>query len=335
MQTLIINHVQVRELLPMGECMDVMAEMLAAVARGEAILPLRPTMWLPDKRGLLAMMPTYLGNLGALGLKVITVFPGNHGTPFDSHQGAVLLFEAEHGQLLAMMDATSITSIRTAAVSGVATRALARQDAGDLAIIGSGTQARTHLEAMRLARRLLRVRVWSRQADNARAFAERESRKYGIHVEVMPDARSAVEGADLICTTTSAVEPVLFGEWLAPGAHINAVGSSVAHTRELATNAIVKSEMFVDRRESAVNEAGDFLFPKKEGAIDESHIRGELGDILIGKLNGRTSPDEITLFKSLGLAVEDLASAQHIYVKAMKQGHGTLIEFGGGRDEGT
>lgn len=333
MKTLIINHSEVRELLPMSECIDVMAETLAAVARGEAILPLRPTLWLPDKRGLLAMMPTFLGNIGALGLKVISVFPGNHGTPFDSHQGAVLLFETEHGQLLAIVDATSITSIRTAAVSGVATRALARQGAGDLAILGSGTQAQAHLQAMHLARALRRVRVWSRHGENAGAFAERESTRLGIQVEVMPTAKSAVEGADLICTTTSAVEPVLDGEWLAPGVHINAVGSSVAHTRELMTNAILKSKMFVDRRESTVNEAGDFLFPKKEGAIDESHIQGELGDILIGKSKGRTSPDEVTLFKSLGLAVEDLASARHIYAKAMAHERGTLIEFGGGRDE--
>src|SRR5438552_3496005 len=175
MQVLLVNQQEVAQLLPMAACMDVMEKALAALARGEAILPLRPVMPLPDQRGALAMMPAYLRGLDAMAVKVISVFPGNLGTPFDSHQGAVLLFEARHGQLLAILDATEITAIRTAAVSGVATRLLARHDAGALAILGSGVQARTHLEAMRIARPLRRVRVWSRDAVHARDFARREA----------------------------------------------------------------------------------------------------------------------------------------------------------------
>ncbi|HZQ06903.1 MAG TPA: ornithine cyclodeaminase family protein [Anaerolineae bacterium] len=333
MQVLIINQTQVATLLPMNECIAVMEDTFAALARGQAILPLRPIMWLPEKVGALGMMPSYLANIQRLGVKVITVMPGNHGTPYDSHQGVVLLFEEKHGQLLAIIDATSITAIRTAAVSGIATQLLARQDADDLAILGSGTQARTHLDAMLCVRPIRRVRVWSRHEENARAFAERESKRHNIPIKVMPTAQTAVQDADLICTTTSAIEPILFGEWIAPGAHINAVGSSVAHARELDTNAMLKSKLFVDRRESTVNEAGDFLFPKKEGALGADHIRGELGELLIGQIHGRTSPDEITLFKSLGLAIEDLAAAQHIYTKALEKGIGLSVELGGGRDE--
>src|SRR5690606_37913050 len=190
----------------MDECMDVMAQALATLARGEAILPLRPVLWLPDKRGALGMMPSYLGDVQAMGLKVVSVFPGNHGTEYDSHQGAVLLFETEHGQLLAMIDATEITAVRTAAVSGVATRLLAREDAETLAILGSGTQAKTHLEAMLLVRSIKRIRVWSRNAENAARFAEWAARRRGVTVAVAGSVREAVAEADVICTTTAAPE---------------------------------------------------------------------------------------------------------------------------------
>ena len=273
MKILIVNQSEVRLLLPMAECIEVMAEALKTLARGQAILPLRPVMWLPEKVGALGMMPAYMGDLQMMGLKIVSVFPGNHGTEYDSHMGAVMLFEAKHGQPLAIMDATEITAIRTAAVSGVATRLLAREPAGDLAILGSGTQARTHLEAMLLSRKIRRVRLWTRNPENGRRFAERESGRHRIQVEFMPTVQAAVQGADLICTTTSSPEPVLPGRYLSPGVHINAVGSSVPFARELDTDAVVKSRLFVDRRESTVNEAGDFLIPKKEGAIETVTFR--------------------------------------------------------------
>lgn len=331
MQVLIINQSEVPQLLPMDECIDVMEKALKALAEGDAILPLRPVMWLPEKVGALGMMPSYLGVIQSFGLKVVSVFPGNHGTEYDSHQGAVLLFEAKNGRLLALMDSSSITAIRTAAVSGVATKLLARADAHDLAILGSGVQAQTHLEAMLRVRPVKRVRLWTRNAEHARAFAEREGQRHNITIEVMPSVETAVTGADLICTVTAAPEPILKGDWLAPGTHINAVGSSVPFTRELDTAAVVKSRMFVDRRESTINEAGDFLFPKKEGAITDDHIQGELGEMLLGKIQGRQSDDEITLFKSLGLAIEDLAAAYHVYRRATKHNLGLSVELGGSR----
>lgn len=333
MKVLIINQAEVRQLLPMDECIEVMAEALKALGRGEAILPLRPVMWLPERVGAMGLMPSYLANIQAMGLKVISIFLGNHGTEFDSHMGAVLLFEAQHGQLLSLMDASEITAIRTAAVSGLATRLLAREDANRLAILGSGVQARTHLAAMLHARDIQHVSVWSRDYDHAERFAERAARRHGIAVEAMSTAQGAVENADIICTTTSSPTPVLMGEWVAAGAHINAVGSSVPSTRELDTAAVVKARLFVDRRESTLNEAGDFLMPKREGAVTDDHIQGEIGEILLGTVYGRQTPDEITLFKSLGLAVEDLAAANHIYKKAVAAGIGVAVELGGERHD--
>ena len=333
MKILIVNGSEVQTLLPMDECIDVMADALAALARGEAIVPLRQIMWLPEKIGALGMMPSYIGSMNAVGLKVITVFPGNHETKYDSHQGAVLLFEATHGQLLAIMDATTITAIRTAAVSGAATRLLARTDAGDLAILGSGVQARTHLAAMLHSRPIRKVRVWSRDAEHSQRFAERESKRHGVPISAVATVQDAVKEADIICTTTSAREPILKGEWIRPGTHINAVGSSVAFARELDSTAVKIARLFVDRRESTLNEAGDFLLARKEGIVDDSHIAGEIGELIIGQTDGRRTSDEITLFKSLGLGIEDLAAANHIYRKAIGSNAGSAVELGGERDE--
>jgi len=313
MKVLVVNGSEVRTLLPMDECIDVMSDALAALARSEAMVPLRQIMWLPEKVGALGMMPGYISGIDAVGLKVITVFPGNHGTRYDSHQGAVLLFEATHGQLLAIMDATTITAIRTAAVSGVATRLLAREDAESLAILGSGVQAGTHLAAMLHSRPIQKVRVWSRDAAHAQRFAERESKRHGIAINVMTTVQDAVKECDIICTTTSAREPILKGEWITPGTHINAVGSSVPFTRELDSTAVKIARLFVDRRESALNEAGDFLLARKEGIIEDTHIVGEIGEIMIGEIDGRRTSDEITLFKSVGAALEDLAAGVAIY----------------------
>jgi len=333
MPLLILDHAAVTASLPMRECIEVMAGALRALAQGDAILPLRQVLRLPDGKSAFAVMPAYLGASRAVGAKVITVFPDNHGTPFDSHQGAVLLFETEHGSLVAVMDASSITAIRTAAVSGLATRLLARDDARHLAILGTGVQARTHLEAMCAVRPIARARVWSRNAAAVRAFAERESRRTGVSVEPAGTAREAVAGAEIVCTVTSSREPVVAGEWLAEGAHVNAVGASLPFARELDTAAVARGRLYVDRRESALNEAGDFLIPRREGAVGDEHIVGEIGELLLGRVPGRTSAKEVTIFKSLGLAVEDVAAAAFIYERARHEGLGTSAELGGARAE--
>jgi alanine dehydrogenase len=331
MDTLIIPQSLVPELLPMPECIDLMAEALLALTQGDAVLPLRSMVWMPDKSGLLGLMPAYLGAPRSLGLKVISYLPGNHGTDRDSHQGAVLLFDTATGGLLAMIDASSITAIRTAAASGLATRLLAREDAGDLALLGSGVQASTHLDAMRAVRKLRRVRVCSLSHAKAKAFALHHEKALGIPIEAVATAKEAVLGADLVCTMTPSSEPVLFSEWIAPGAHINAVGACFASARELDTATVVRSRLYVDRRESALAEAGDFLIPKSEGAIGDDHIVGELGDILAGRVPGRRTRDELTLFKSLGIAIEDLAAAHHIEARARATGKGIAVDFGGHR----
>ncbi len=333
MSMVIVNQSQVPELLPMDECIQVMEEVLAGLARGECQLPLRQIMWLPDKRGALALMPSHWNTAGVIGLKAVTFFPGNEGTALDSHQGAVMLYDADRGSLLAVIDATSITAIRTAAVSGVATKLLARDDCRHLAIIGSGVQAGVHLQAMLQCRSIDRVTVCSKTFDRAKRFAESASKRYAIPVKAARSCQEAVEDADIICTTTSACEPVLQGDWLTPGAHINAVGASVKSARELDGDAVRRSRLFVDRRESALSEAGDFLLAKKEGLVDDDHIVGEIGDVLTGQVVGRQSAKDITLFKSVGLAVEDLAAALHIYEKAKETGAGATVDFGGRRLE--
>jgi ornithine cyclodeaminase/alanine dehydrogenase-like protein (mu-crystallin family) len=329
MKVLIVNEPGVHELLPMADCIPLMRDALTSLSKGDVVLPLRSLVRLPDGSGLLGLMPGYLGDPQAFGLKVVSVMPGNHGTPYDSHQGVVMLFGVRHGEPLAILDASAITAIRTAAASAAATQALARADAGDLALIGSGTQARTHLEAMQCARPLRRVRVWSRNRANAEKFAREEGAKRGLAIEVSPDARAAVEGADLVCTTTSARTPVLEGAWLAPGAHVNAAGACFKDTRELDTAAVVRARLFTDCRESCVNEAGDFLLPRAEGAIGDAHLLGEIGEVFLGRIEGRVSPDDITIYESLGVAVEDLASAHAIHRRALATGQGTWLEWGG------
>ena len=326
---LIISQSDVPALLPMVECIEVMAGALRTLARGGAVQPLRPMLRLPEQKGILGMMPAYMDSPEALGVKLITVFNGNHGTKYDSHQGVVLLFEATHGTLVAIIDASSVTAIRTAAVSAVATRLLARPDASDLCILGSGVQAHSHLEAMRLVRSIKRVRVWSRDSAHAQGFVRLASSRHGIEVEPMASARDAAEGADIICTTTSSREPVLRGDWIAAGAHVNVVGSSTAAAREVDSAAVARSRLFVDRRESTLNEAGDFLIPRREGVIGDDHILGEIGELLMGTCLGRQTSDDVTIFKSLGLAVEDVAAAHHIYAKAMDRGIGVSVELGG------
>jgi ornithine cyclodeaminase len=329
MPTRILTAGQVRSLLPMPACIDLMERTLRTLALGGAVLPLRTVLRLPGGRGVFGTMPAWLSEPAALGLKAIAVFPGNQGTGLDSHQGLVLLFDPERGTPLAILDASSITAIRTAAVSGAATRALAREEASHLAILGSGVQARTHLDAMRSVRTLGRVRVWSPSRERLDRFVAWARATHGLAVEAATDARTAVQGADVVCTVSASPTPVLEGAWLAPGAHLNAVGASLPGARELDTWAVARSRLFVDRRESALSEAGDFLLARSEGAIGDDHIVGEIGEVFAGQIAGREDPRQITLFKSLGLAVEDLAAGSYVLRAAEAAGIGTVVDFDG------
>lgn len=331
-QTLIVSHADVERLLPMASCIDVMADALAATTRGDALLPLRQVLRVGGGRSAFAVMPAVLGGHdgpAAIGAKIITVFPGNDVTPYESHIGVVLYFDDVHGRLLAIIDASSVTAIRTAAVSGLATRLLSNADATRLSILGAGVQAMTHLDAMMAVRPITDVRIWSRGTARCASFARWAHTRFGLTVQICASAEQAVRDAQILCTVTASREPVVQGAWLSPGVHINAVGASVSTARELDTQAVVQSRLFVDRRESALNEAGDFLIPRQEGAIDDAHMLGELGDLVLDPSRGRLGAGDRTLFKSLGLAVEDVAAARFIYDRARAEQSGTWIALGG------
>ena len=315
MEPLFVTKEKIASLLPMNECIDVMEKMFRSLAAGECLQPLRNIMLLPDRSGVLGMMPGHAAKLGVMGIKVITVFHANSEAGLPSHQGVVMLFDAKNGQPLMLFDALEITAIRTAAASAVATKLLSRKNASTLAIIGSGEQAKRHIEAILLVRNIKQINIWSRNEKHAKDLAEQTFSKYNIRVQVTETAKEAVTNADVICTVTSSREPVLPGEWIAAGTHINAVGSSVAAARELDTAAIIKSKLFADRYESLFNEAGDFLIPKKEGVVTDDHVKAEIGEVLSGTKKGRENDKEITVFKSLGIASEDIFSAYHIYEK--------------------
>lgn len=325
---IVLGQRDIGELLSMRDCIEVMAGALGALARGESMVPLRTMMRLPNGNDIFALMPAYVGSPPAMGAKIISVFPGNHGTSLDSHQGAVLLFDASNGSLQAVMDATAITAIRTAAVSALSTRLLAREDADDLAILGSGVQARKHLEAIPLVRHINRVRIWSRN----RANAVRMAKAAGVGAEICDTAEAAASNASIVCACTSSREPVLKGEWIADGAHVIAVGSATPGAREVDTALVKRARLFVDSRVSALKEPGDILIPIEEGEITPDHIAAELGEVVNGSRQGRQSRDEVTFFKSLGLAVEDLAAAQHVHAQAVRESKGSHLELGGTRD---
>ena len=328
MKILILTHAEVEQLLPMRECIAVMEEALSALAHGEMHQPLRMVVHPPSAAGVMAMMPAYRSGAGSVfGLKAICVFPRNAEQGKDAHQGGVLLFSGETGEPLAMMNASAITAIRTAAVSAVATRVLAREDACELAIIGAGVQARSHLSALSCVRQIRRARVASRSFDHAQKLVAEAQQQFAFPISAVEDVRAAVTDADLIVTVTTSREPVLQRDWIALGAHINAIGTYSPRAREVDTATMVAAKIFVDRRESAVNEAGDYLIAADEGAIGPDHIRAELGEVLIGVAPGRTTSDEITLFKSLGLAIEDLAAAAYLYQKAQQKNCGAWVEF--------
>ena len=328
MKILILDSHQIKQLLSIVDCIELMADALAALARDEVHQPLRTIVRPPNARGLLGLMPAYrAGERGAFGLKAICVFPENPAQGKDAHQGAVTLFSRETGELLALMNASEITAIRTAAVSAVATRLLAREAANELAIIGAGVQARTHLAALASVRTIKRARVVARNFDHAKQLADEMQPRFPFPIEPVRENEAAVRNADLIVTATSSLQPVINKEWLSPGAHVNAIGTHSPNSREIDSATMAAARIYVDRRESALNESGDYLLAAKEGVITPESIVGEIGELLLGKKTGRTSETEITLFKSLGLAIEDVACADYLYRKALTENAGSWVEF--------
>jgi ornithine cyclodeaminase len=324
---LILSETDVRHLLSMDDLIQSMESALAEFSSGRTQQPLRTVLEIGPGHAFFGVMPAFMPASGALGTKLVTVFGTNPALGLPSHLATILLMDSTTGELLSVMDGRYITEARTAAVSAVSARLLAREDAGVLAILGSGVQARSHLRAFSHVRALRDVRVWSPSEIHRRGCADEMHREIAVPVSPVATVREAVDGADLVVLATAAREPILRSEWIADGAHIAAVGACRPDQREIETGLIKRARVFVDSRTGALAEAGDLVLPIREGAIDASHIAGELGQLAAGAVAGRQSPGEVTLFKSLGMAVEDVAAAHLAYQRATERGLGRGIPW--------
>jgi ornithine cyclodeaminase len=330
-----LSAADVHAVLGYAECAEAMRGALVALAAGGAQQPLRTVFQPAGAAGLVALMPAYLaedGGAAAYGVKALCITPGNPAAGLDTHQGVVLLSDGRTGEPLAILSASAVTEIRTAAVSVIATELLARPGAATLAVIGAGVQARAHMLALDQARPITEIRVASRDAESADRLAASMRGQTNASVRACPSARDAVTGADIIVTATSSATPVLHCDWIAPGTHINAVGACLPQVRELDTATVAAAILFADRRDSLLAESGDYRLAAADGAVGPERIRGELGEVLLGIAAGRLTPGEITIFESLGLAVEDLAAAALAYRKATEVRAaggtvGTLVQF--------
>jgi ornithine cyclodeaminase/alanine dehydrogenase-like protein (mu-crystallin family) len=331
MPVLILSHRDVLAALPPQACAEAMAAVLAAHARGETYQPLRSVQVPPDAAGFMGLMPCWRGEhdgtAAAFALKALCLMPGNPARGLDAHQGTVTLFDGETGAPTAILDASAVTAVRTAAVTAVATGLLARRDARTLAILGAGVQGRAHLQALADVRDFARIYLYAPTRAHAEAVVEQASRT-SVELTVASSAEQAVSNADVVVAATSAREPVLARGWLKPGAHLNAVGASTPRAREIDTATVAASALFCDSRESVRHEAGEFQLAVREGAIaGEEHIRAELGEVLAGSAPGRRDEGELTLFRSLGIGVEDLAAAELAVAAAREHGLGTEVEL--------
>lgn len=326
---LLLSRSDVESVLTMRDCLTAVEDAFGELARGKTLMPQRSVIRIDRHEGLCLGMPAFVGGeVNALGLKLVTVYannPSRHGLP--TILGTLLLCDPATGKAVAIMDAGYLTAVRTGAASGVATKYLARDDAKTCVVFGAGAQARTQLEAIQLVRPLERVLVLDVERQAAERFAEEMGAKLGIDVAPTEDARRAVGDSDLVVTATSSREPVFDGEWLRPGTHINNIGSHSPDARELDTTTVKRSKFVADLREANLAEAGDILIPIREGAVTEGHIHASLGEIVVGERAGREDRDEITVFKSCGLAIQDVATAAAVYAAAREKGIGTSVEL--------
>ena len=319
---IVLSEEDVKGLVTMDDLIETMAIALADFSARTVTQPVRTVLQVGNRSAFYGLMPAFMPSRPALGTKLVTVFESNAERGLPTHLATIVLLDPETGALLALMDGRYITEARTAAVSAVSVQGLAREDATSLAIIGSGVQARSHLEAISRVRDIREVRVWSRK----RAHVDRFIADMSPHIESRFDAagsaRAAAEGADIVVLVTSAMEPVVRTEWIADGAHVCAVGACRPTQREMDAALVARGDLFVDSRDAALVEAGDIVLGIRDGAFTESHIKAELGSVVSGRAPGRTSQDRLTIFKSLGLAVEDVAAAHLAYERARERGVG-------------
>ncbi len=325
--TLLLSRDDVAGVLTMGDAIAAVEEAFATLARGEADMPQRTVIKVPQHHGLVLGMPAYLGgDPEILGLKLVTVYPDNpakHG--LATTLGTLMLCDAATGAVTAIMDAGYLTAVRTGAASGVATRYLAREDAAVCTIFGAGVQARQQLVAVHHVRPLSQVYVVDTSADAAAAFARDLSAELDVPIEVSGDPEGAVRAADIVVTASSSPTPIVDGDWVQPGTHINNIGSHAPTTRELDTKTVTKSHYVADTREASLAESGDLLIPMEEGAVTADHIRATLGEIVTGAKPGRVGDDQITLFKSCGVAAQDMSTARVVAEAARARGVGTEV----------
>lgn len=324
---IVLSHQDVRQLFQMTDAIEVVDQVMRGVSQGSAQLPLRFAVPV-DGDNLMGVMPGAIADPACFGVKLVSLFPGNPAKGLSSHRGAIVLFESETGGATAMMDASLLTAIRTAAASGVATRALARPDVETLTIVGTGEQAEHHLDAMLAVRDFQTIRIVGRSADKVAAFCDAARARYpDQQITGGTDIRAAVTGADVICTVTAAKTPILQGDWVAPGAHVNIVGSSIPSMREVDDRMVQRGSVWVDYLPSALAQAGEIVDMIAAGALAASDLKGEIGAQLQGDISGRSSDAEITVYRSLGVAAQDLASAQFIYARAKAQGIGQEVSL--------
>jgi ornithine cyclodeaminase/alanine dehydrogenase-like protein (mu-crystallin family) len=310
-----IDREEVARRLTYEVCIPLVRAAMIAFSRGETRQLLRSIIALSEGR-LFGVMPGAMGAHAPFGAKLISVFPENSARGIQSHQGLVILFDPETGAPVCVVHAGEITAIRTAAASAVATDVLARKDARRLAILGYGEQAATHARAISKVRDLESILIWGRSLDRARAFAERMRAELAVRVSSSGTVEEAIAEADIVCTVTSAAEPILKGKWVRTGTHLNLVGSSHAGPAEVDNDLVVRSRFITDSREGVINQGAEFLRAKAAGLVGDDHIVAEIGQVLAGEIEGRRRAEEITVYKSLGHIVQDLVTAWALYSQA-------------------
>lgn len=324
----LLSGAVVRELLDVASAIPLVRKAMIATSRPGSV---QPTRWMVDlptaEHAVLGLMPGLLSDEPLFGAKVTAVYPENHRAGLASHQSLILLFEKAHGAPCALVDGAEITATRTAAASAVATDHLARAEASDLAILGYGVQAERHVAAMLEVRPVRRVRLWGRSRAGAEALASRLAQRHALDVVVSPDARSVVDGADIVCTVTGAREPILMADWVSAGAHVNIVGSSSTDAIEVDPLLLARSRLFVDSNSAALALGGDIAAALAGGLMRAEDIAGEIGAALDGRIAGRTAEDEITAYKSVGIPAQDLVCANHVVAEAQRRQLGETVQW--------